>query len=102
MTQVQHMVLFKFKPEVPSEKIDDIFTKLSELKNLVPGITYFAGGPYSSSEGLNQGFTHGFLMTFDSVEARDNYLPHPLHENIKAEIIPCIDDLLTFDFVVPT
>lgn len=37
-------------------------------------------------------------MTFESEEARDNYLPHPEHERVKAEILPCINDIIVFDF----
>jgi hypothetical protein len=92
------MVLFKFKPEVTPKKITEIFSQLAQLQQLIPGITYFAGGPYSSSEGLSQGYTHGFLMTFESVDARDTYLPHPEHEVVKAVLLQCIDSVLAFDF----
>lgn len=100
MPAIQHMVLLKFKPETAPGKINDLFTQLGELRQLIPGITYFAGGPYSSGEGLNQGFTHGFLMTFDSAASRDAYLPHPEHERVKAQIVPCVDDVVAFDFEV--
>ena len=98
MSQIQHMVLLKFKPEVTHEKIEDIFNSLAQLQQLIPGITYLASGPYSSNEGLNQGYTHGFLMTFESASARDAYLPHPEHERFKAEIFPCLDNFIIFDF----
>jgi hypothetical protein len=98
MSLVQHMVLLKFKSDTPSEKIDQIFSDLSELQSLIPGIARFAGGPYASGEGMNQGFTHGFLMEFTSPAARDVYLPHPEHERVKATIIPCVDDVIAFDF----
>ncbi len=101
MPAVQHMVLLKFKPDVTDEMIEDLFAELAELQELVPGITYFAGGPYASDEGLNQGYTYGFLMTFASVDARDNYLPHPEHERVKQEILPHVDSAIAFDFVVP-
>lgn len=100
MPQIQHMVLFKIKPEVTTAKITQLFKLLAELQQLIPGITYFAGGSYSSPEGLNQGYTHGFLMTFESVEARDTYLPHPEHERVKAVLSTCIDSALAFDFEV--
>jgi hypothetical protein len=98
MPQIQHIVLLEFKPEVNSEKISELFDQLAELQQLIPGITYFSGGPYSSSEGLNQGYTHGFLMTFESVEARDTYLPHPEHERVKAALLQCINGAIAFDF----
>ena len=102
MPQIQHMVLFNFKPEVSPKKIAELFNQLAELQHKVAGMTYFAGGPYSSSEGLNQGYTHGFLMTFESVAARDAYLPHPEHERIKDEIIPLVDGVVAFDFEITT
>lgn len=100
MPQIQHMVLFRIKPEVTTEKITELFTLLAKLQQLIPGITYFAGGPYSSPEGLNQGYTHGFVMTFESVDARDTYLPHPEHERVKALLLACINSALVFDFEV--
>jgi len=47
------MVLFKIKPEVTTEKVTELFRLLAELQHLIPGIIYFAGGAYSSPEGLN-------------------------------------------------
>lgn len=98
MSLVQHIALLKFKSEVTSEKIDASFDRLAKLKQVIPGIVGFAGGSYSSSEGLNQGYTHGFIMTFASASARDAYLPHPEHEKVKAEIFPYLDDIIVFDF----
>lgn len=98
MPKIQHIVLLKFKPEVTPEKISQLFGLLGELQQLIPGITYYSGGSYSSGEGLNQGYTHGFLMTFESVAARDAYLPHQEHERVKAELLLHIDSVLAFDF----
>lgn len=101
MPGIQHLVLVKFKPEVSADTIDQLFAQLAELKQLIPGISYFAGGPYSSHEGLNQGYTHGFLMTFESTEARDAYLPHPEHERVKDAILPNVEGVVSFDFEIP-
>ncbi|WP_254173312.1 Dabb family protein [Planktothrix pseudagardhii] len=97
---IQHLVLLKFKPEVTPDQIDQIFTHLAELKNLIPGIIGFNGGPYSSPEGLNQGYTHGFIMTFETADHRDAYLPHPEHEKVKVMVLNYLDDLIAFDFDV--
>ena len=61
---IQHVVLFKFKPTTTEAEIDDASQNLAGLKELIPGMDRFIGGPYSSPEGLNQGYTHGFIMTF--------------------------------------
>ena len=98
MPEIQHLVLLKFKPDVTPEKITELFSQVAQLQQLISGITYFAGGPNSSPEGLNQGYTHGFMMTFESVDARDTYLPHSEHEVVKAALSQCIDSVLAFDF----
>lgn len=98
MPQIKHMVILKFKPEVPKAVIDDLFGDLAGLQAKIPGILDFSGGPYSSHEGLNDGYTHGFVMTFTDAAARDAYLPHPDHETVKSAIIPNIDSVIAFDF----
>lgn len=100
MPQIQHLVLLKFKPGITSEKIEYLFKRLAELQQLIPGILHFSGGKYSSHEGLNKKYTHGFTMTFASINARDSYLPHPEHEKFKEEIFPCLEDFVIFDYEI--
>ena len=91
MPQIKHAVLVKFKSSTPPAKIDEVFAALEGLKDKIPGLLDFTGGPYSSEEGLNKGFTHGFVMTFVDAAARDGYLPHPDHEVVKQLIVPELD-----------
>lgn len=99
MPQIQHLVLFKIKPEVTSEKITSMLEPADAGSSIWLGaLLTKAGGQYSSPEGLNQGYTHGFVMTFESVDARDAYLPHPEHSRVKAALLPCIDSVVAFDF----
>jgi hypothetical protein len=95
---IKHIVLFKIKDTVTDGQVQNIFSELAGLKALIPGLLDFSGGPYSSTEGLNKGFTHGFVMNFETADDRDTYLPHPEHERVKEIIIPCIDDVVAFDF----
>jgi hypothetical protein len=97
MKQVHHMVVVKFK--AGNERFaGDLFTALQALKDKLPGMTHYAGGPYSSPEGANQGFTHGFLMTFRDAAARDHYLFHPEHEQVKSRFLPLVENVVAFDF----
>lgn len=99
---IRHTVLMKFRPEVTQASIDEVFKALADLKTKIPGLISFHGGPYSSPEGLNQGFTHGFSMDFSSEKERDAYLPHQEHDKVKDMIIPLIADngLIAFDFSI--
>jgi hypothetical protein len=99
---IHHLVLLKIKQGAQPQAIAQAFTELSGLKQRIPGLLSFAGGPYSSPEGLNQGFTHAFAMTFRDAKARDAYLPHPEHEKVKARILPLLEGglagVVAFDF----
>ncbi len=86
MPQVHHMVLLKFKQDVNDAMIAEVLQAVEQLKHSISGIDYCSSGAYSSSEGFNKGFTHGFLTTFESAVARYRYLPHPQHEIVK---MPC-------------
>lgn len=98
--KVHPMVLLRFKPGASSEAIESIARALAELPRKISGIEHFSFGPYSSPEGLNKGFSHGFLMVFSDVEARNNYLPHPEHQAVVRLVLPLLDDVMAFDYEV--
>src|SRR5205807_2582254 len=80
---ITHMVLLRVRSDVQKSEVDRVFAALAGLKGRIPGLLSFSGGPYSSHEGLQRGFTHGFCMTFPEAAARDAYLLHPEHEKVK-------------------
>jgi hypothetical protein len=97
---VRHYGILKFKPEVTNPEIDECFDALTSMVGKIPGLLDLEHGPYQSDEGLNEDFSHGFIMTFDSVESRDAYLPHPVHEAVKDIVVPRLEKVIVFDFVV--
>jgi hypothetical protein len=101
MPQVKHFGMFQFKPEITQDGIDTCFRELVGMVGKIPGLIDVHHGPYDSAEGLNDGFTHGFIMTFESPEARDAYLPHPEHERVKSIVVPCLARVTVFDFNMP-
>ena len=94
----RHMVMMKIRADVPQSEIDEIYAALEGLKGKIAGLVSFSGGPYSSPEGLNKGFTHGFSMDFETESQRDAYFPHADHEIVKNMIIARVDDVIAFDY----
>ena len=88
---ITHMVLLRLKKTAAKAEVDRAFAELAGLKAKIPGLLTFSGGPYSSPEGMNKGFTHGFCMTFKDAAARDVYLPHPEHEKVKKLVFALLD-----------
>jgi hypothetical protein len=95
-----HIVLLKFKESTSQVEVDAAFSNLANLKEVIPGILSFTGGPNTSHEGLSKGYSHAFLMVFENEECRDNYLPHVEHERVKNMILPLIDDIIAFDYAL--
>ena len=99
---ITHMVLLRIRKDVPKAKVEAVFTALAGLQQRIPGIRSFSGGAYSSPEGLQRGFTHGFCMTFSDAAARDTYLPHPEHEKVKEMVLGVLDGgldgVIAFDY----
>jgi len=100
--EVKHYGCFQFKEGTSDEQIKICFEALAGMVGKIPGLLEVNHGPYDSAEGLNDGFTHGFIMTFSSPQARDEYLPHPAHEAVKDIVVPHLERLVVFDFNMPT
>ena len=100
MSKVKHIGLIKFKGGTSQEQIDQVFSELMDVSENITGIEDYVSGQNSSPEGLDQGFTHGFVMTFADATARDSYLKHPDHEKFKGGALPLVESVVILDFEV--
>jgi quinol monooxygenase YgiN len=100
MSKIKHIGLIKFKTETNEEQINNLFDQMLDLTENVEGIVDYVSGPNISPEGLDQGFTHGFVMTFTDAAARDAYLTHPEHGKFKDMALPLIESIAILDFEV--
>ena len=87
MPHVKHVVLLRFKRDMPADTLTQLFKSLDDLRQKIPSLLDVSAGTNSSPEGLAKGFTHGFVMTFADEASRDAYLPHPDHEAVKQQLI---------------
>ncbi len=95
---VKHVAIAKFKPSTSPATITGIFTAIGRLRLTIPGIEDFSWGANNSPEGLSQGYTHGFSMTFKDVATRDNYLVHPEHVKVKEAAFAHLEGAIVFDY----
>jgi len=102
MPQVKHYGCFQFKDGTTEETIAKCFEAMNGMVGKIPGLLDFNYGPYDSAEGLNDGYTHGFIMTFDSPQSRDDYLPHPDHLSVVDIVVPNLERFVVFDFNMPS
>lgn len=95
---LRHVVLFKFKADVTEEQIGEVVEAFAALPEKIDAIKGFEWGTDVGVENKSEGFTHGFVVTFDSAEGRDAYLPHPAHKEFGKIVGGKLDKVLVFDF----
>lgn len=95
---LRHVVLFKFKADATEKQIQEIVAGFEALPKKIDGITNFEWGTDNSPEGLADGFTHCFVVSFKDAAARDAYLPHQAHKDFVAILRPRLDKVLVVDY----
>ena len=96
--ELKHAVFFKFKDDAdPADvkKVEDAFAALPEK---IDAIKHFEWGKNMSPEKHDDGFTHCFMVTFDSEKGREEYLPHPDHMAFVDVLKPVLDKVRVLDF----
>ncbi len=101
---IRHIVLVRFKAELSDSEIGRVLDGITALKEQLGGILAVSTGPNESSEGLEKGFRHGFVVDFVDTAARDAYLPHPAHVRAGQALVDAaeggIDGILVFDYEI--
>ena len=101
---IRHIVLTKFKPEVPEETIKGIYDGLAAVADKLPGAANFAGGRSQSPEQIERGYMHGFTIDFDSWEALQAYADDKEHKGYGGQMVANaqggIDGVLVLDIAV--
>lgn len=95
---LRHVVLFKFKDSSSQAEVDKVVEAFMALSDKIDVIQSLEWGTNNSPEGLAQGFTHCFLVTFASEADRDTYLPHPEHKAFVEVLGPHLDKVLVVDY----
>jgi len=96
---LRHVVIFKFNDASSEEDVNRLNNSFNALAETIPVIKDFEWGLNDSPEDFHQGFTHCYLLTFDSEEDRDSvYTPHPDHQAFVASLQPHLEKVFVVDY----
>lgn len=96
---LRHVVIFKFKDEASEEDVNKLNMAFNALAESIPVVQDFEWGINDSPEDFHQGFTHCYLLTFNSEEDRDNvYTPHPEHQAFVKSLQPYLEKVFVVDY----
>jgi len=97
--KLRHVVLVQFKEGTAAKDVKRIEEEFGKLPSKIPTIVDFEWGTNNSPEGLADGFTHCFLVTFNDAKGRDVYLPHEAHKAFVSVLRPHLEKVLVIDYV---
>ena len=95
---LRHVVCFQFHEGVTEEQVSQVEQEFLALGSKIEQVASLEWGHNCSSEGLNQGCTHCFLLTFHSEGDRDGYLVHPAHLEFVQLVRAHIKTLFVVDY----
>ncbi|MEO1547326.1 MAG: Dabb family protein [Bacteroidota bacterium] len=96
---LRHVVLFKFNEDATEAAVEKLNAAFNALPEVIPEIKAFEWGINDSPEDFHQGFTHCYLLTFDSVKDRDSiYAPHPAHKAFGDSLQPHLEKVFVVDY----
>jgi Stress responsive A/B Barrel Domain len=95
---LRHVVMFQFKSTSSEADVQKVVDAFRELPKQIPAIADFEYGTNNSPEGLADGLTHCFLVTFKTEEDRKTYLPHPAHMAFVDVLKPNLEKVVVIDY----
>jgi len=95
---IRHLVLLRFTAEASERTRAAISDDFAALPGRIPLVRALERGVNTSPEGLDRGYTHAFLLSFDTEADRDAYLPHPEHQAFVSRLKPWLADVLVIDY----
>ncbi|MDP1564232.1 MAG: Dabb family protein [Pirellulaceae bacterium] len=99
---LRHVVLLKFKPETGTTKTRELLQAFQALGKRIDVVAGIESGVNNSPEGLADGFTHVFTLTFHSTADRDVYLNHPIHQEFVQLALPTLEKVCVLDYWAQT
>jgi len=95
---LRHVVMFGFKETSSKEDVQGVVDAFAKLPSQIPAIVAYEHGVNNSPEGLNDGLTHCFLVSFADEAGREEYLPHPDHLAFVEVLKPHLEKVVVIDY----
>jgi len=93
---IQHILMYRFKDEVPESRIDEHLAFIESARGQHTGLLDLKCGREVGKKARQ--YSHGFVMVFESQQALDDYNASPWHDELVSTFKGYVDDKLVFDF----
>ncbi|XP_059633202.1 stress-response A/B barrel domain-containing protein UP3 [Cornus florida] len=97
---IEHIVLFKVKPDTDPSKVTAMVNGLNALSSL-PQVLHLTTGPLLRNRSSAFTFTHMLHSRYNSKDDLNAYTAHPSHLAVVGESVrPICEDIMAVDWVV--
>lgn len=102
---IRHCVFIRFRSAVGEAERQAIADDISALRQKISGFrTVHTGVNVSPEQGMDKGYSAGFIIDFDDASARDAYLVHPDHQKAGQRIVAAaeggVGGILVYDMEI--
>lgn len=96
---VEHVVLFKVKPDADPSKVSEMVANLNGLTSL-PQVLHLTAGAVLRTRSESFAFSHLLHSRYASMSDLAAYSAHPDHTGVvKANVLPICDDIMAVDWI---
>lgn len=96
---IEHIVLFKVKPDTDQSKVNTMINNLNGLVSL-DQVLHLTSGPVIRTGSSLFSFTHMLHSRYNSKDDLDAYSQHPAHMSVvKESVLPICEDVMAVDWV---
>jgi len=90
---VEHIVLFKFKSDIPPDLIRNVFSQLDNLRSIpfVKSLRY--GESFTPSA-----YSHALIVTLETKDQLREYNTHSAYQLVLSQLRVITEEVLTIDF----
>lgn len=94
---IEHVVLYRFKPDAEQSQITDMMNGLNSLIS-ISEVAHLSAGPFLRTQSSSLTFTHMLHCRYNSEDDLKAYSVHPSHVSLVNRTI-IIDDILAVDWI---
>ena len=97
---IRHVVMIKFKPGAPREKIDTFLEEVKKLPHLNKEIRDYSHGECVTRRYHSGDFDFANCCDIDSFEAMDRYMSHWAHLRMTPFLPDILENMISFDWEI--
>ncbi|KAI0835424.1 hypothetical protein F5Y06DRAFT_276243 [Hypoxylon sp. FL0890] len=100
---IYHIVLFRLKPAVNQELLDEFTKRATAMTSQVPGLLKVnIGPPVAATAHRSKGFDMALVAILEKPEDLTGYATHPAHLHAQDLREQICDDTLVYDLEFPS